>query len=194
MKRVPLIAVICLAFLPTRAPAPIFGEFPGLDKLINGADFILVAVIMKRPDMPDMGNGGIFEIEIVRVLKGDTKQGRHTAYLRDLPFTLEPHTARSLTNGFFEDQVYLLFLQKGGTGFRDENNKPLRTDFESENCAADAIWINQQIGRGYDLKELDSLKGKSTRDAIVTLLQHTAKRHREFADAVDAILADQAAK
>src|SRR5262249_36551840 len=83
MKRVPLLAAVCLFLTRNTAPAPIYGPFPGLEEVIKGADFVVVAVINKRPDMTDMGAGGIYEIEIVKVLKGDTKEGKRSAYLRD---------------------------------------------------------------------------------------------------------------
>jgi hypothetical protein len=179
------------------APAPIYGPFPGLDQVIKGADFIVVTVIEKRPEMLDMGNGGIFEIQVLKVLKGNTKEGKGRAYLRDLPFDLGSSSAigsRSLTNEFMQGQLYLLFLCKPGTHIHDENGKPPPVDYEDENCAGDAIWINQQHADGYELNELNSLNGKSARDSIVTLLQHTSKRHRDFANAVDAIIAGKSAE
>jgi len=192
MKLVSLFVVICLILLPSTAPAPIYGPFPGLDKLIDDADFIVIAEITKRPVMTDLGDGGIFEIQVIKALKGDVKEGKRTAYLRNLPVEVGSQTVSSLTNGFLQGQIYLLFLKKGGTGFRDENSKPLDTDFECENYAGDAIWINQQLAGGYELNELNSLNGKSVRESIVTLLQHTARRHHEFANAVDGMIESHA--
>jgi len=190
MKRVPLLAAVCLFLTRNTAPAPIYGPFPGLEEVIKGADFVVVAVINKRPDMTDMGAGGIYEIEIVKVLKGDTKEGKRSAYLRDLPIDVGSQMAKSLTNGFLEGHLYLLFLCKPGTHTHDEHGKPLSVDYEDENCAGDAVWINQGH-EGWEPKLLDSLIGKSVKDATVILLQYSAKHHRDVADIIDAMVAGQ---
>ena len=188
MKRVPLFAVICVLLMARSAPAPLFGTFPGLDEVIKGADFVVLAVIDGRPDMTDMGGGGIYEIDVVKVLKGNAKEGKRSAYLRDLPIDAGSRGARSLANGFLEGHLYLLFLCKPGTQFKDEHGKPPAADYEDENCSGDAVWINQGHA-GYELSLLDSLIGKSVKDAVVTLLQYSAKQHRDVADVIDAMVA-----
>jgi predicted 3-demethylubiquinone-9 3-methyltransferase (glyoxalase superfamily) len=176
---------LCVLLFPTTAPAPIYGSFENLDTLINEAEFVVVAKILKRPPMPDFGNGGTFEIQIEKVLKGDAKEGRRaTAYLRDLYFDIRQHEPVSLTHGFLADQLYLLFLNKPGVHIHDPNNKPLPVDFENANSSGDAVWISPP-SENFDF---DSLKGKSVREAVVAILTHTATEQRKFAAAVDAMI------
>jgi hypothetical protein len=77
MKRVWLLTIVFLMLMCRSAPAPLYGSFEGLDKLIEGAEFIVVAEIIKRPaiEETDMGGGGTYEIEIAYVIKGDAKPG-----------------------------------------------------------------------------------------------------------------------
>jgi predicted 3-demethylubiquinone-9 3-methyltransferase (glyoxalase superfamily) len=176
---------LCVLLLPATAPAPIYGGFENLNTLINEAEFVVVAKILKSPPMPDFGNGGTFEIQVEKVLKGDVKEGkRATAYLRDLYFDIRQHEAVSLTHGFLTDQLYLLFLNKPGAHIRDADNKPLPVDFENANSSGDAVWISPPSGNF----DLDSLKGKSIREAVIAVLTHTATEQRKFAVAVDAMI------
>ena len=141
MKFVPLIITTCLILIPSTAPAPIYGSYPGLDELIKGAEFIVVADIVKGPPMEgiDIGGGVVFEIYIQKVLKGNAKEGKATAYLRDLEYAYEPSEFASLTYGI-EGARSLLFLDKPGT-HTHINDKPPRADFEDENCEGDAVRI-----------------------------------------------------
>jgi predicted 3-demethylubiquinone-9 3-methyltransferase (glyoxalase superfamily) len=186
MKRISLFAMICLLSLPSKAPAPIFGGYPGLDELIKGAEFIVVAKIANRADMLDIGGGGTFEIEIVKTIKGNAKLGKASAYLRELGFSLSPpRYSAALEQGFIPGQLYLLFLNKPGTHTQDENAKPLPVDFENENCEGDAVWISSSEMGWFDV---ESLNGKSTRDAVIALLSHTATEQQKFASAVNAMI------
>lgn len=113
MKRVWLLTTVFLMLMCRSAPAPLYGSFEGLDKLIEGAEFVVVAEIIKRPaiEETDMGGGGTYEIEIAYVIKGNAKPGKRLiAYLRDLPFQAGPHNFASLTQGFLQGERYLLFL------------------------------------------------------------------------------------
>jgi predicted 3-demethylubiquinone-9 3-methyltransferase (glyoxalase superfamily) len=192
MKRVSLLATICLILTCRTAPAPIYGYFPGLDKLIDGAAFILVADVLKRPDELDFGSGGTFEIYIAKVLKGNAKEGkRATAYLRDLGFGYEPGKFATLANDF-EGGRYLLFLNKPGTHIHDENGKPLPVDFEDENCEGDAVWVSTSGASPVGYFDLESLKGKSVRESVVAILNHSETEQQKFAIAVKAMIESRA--
>lgn len=49
MKRIVILAATSLLLITNKAPAPIYGGFENLDKLIDKAEFIVVADITKRP-------------------------------------------------------------------------------------------------------------------------------------------------
>jgi predicted 3-demethylubiquinone-9 3-methyltransferase (glyoxalase superfamily) len=197
MKRISLLAAICLFALANKAPAPIYGLFEDLNKLIERAEFIVVAEILRRPQVEemDMGGGGIFEIDTVKSIKGNVKLGKQRAYLRELPFTIgPPRDMAAVTQGFIPGQRYLLFLNKSGTHTHDENGKPPPVDFENENCEGDAVWISSTPGSsptGYF--DLESLNSKSVREAVVALLNHTATEQQKFATAVKAMIDSRAA-
>jgi len=182
--------------MANKAPAPIFGVFPGLNELIDGAEFIVVAEVAKRPraEEMDMGAGGTFEIEVVKVIKGDVKPNkRSTAYLRDLGFNINPpRDMAPLPRGFAPGQLYLLFLNKPGTHTHDQNGKPLPVDFEDENCEGDAVWISSSGGSPTGYFDLESLNGKSVRESVVALLNHTATEQQKFATAVKAMIESRA--
>ncbi len=195
MKRIWALTALFLILMPDKAPAPIYGTFPGLNKLIDGAEFIVVAEIIKRPPIEefDMGGGATFEIEVVKALKGNAKPGkRSTAYLRDLSFTIGPHDITGLTQGFIPTGRYLLFLNRPGTHTHDENGKPLPVDFENENCEGDAVWISSSDASPTGYFDLESLKGKSVRECVVALLNHAANEQRRFATAVGAMIESRA--
>ena len=129
MKRVPLWTALFLILTPRIAPAPIYGAFESLDRLIENAEFVVLAKMLKGPEELDIGSGGIFEIVITKVLKGDVKEGkRSTAYLRDLSFDLAPGKFTSLTQEFIEGEMYLLFLNSNKGQVR-ENDNPLPVEF-----------------------------------------------------------------
>jgi predicted 3-demethylubiquinone-9 3-methyltransferase (glyoxalase superfamily) len=192
MKRISLLAAICLILMRATSPAPIYSGFEDLGKLIDRAEFIVVAEIIKAPPIEemDMGSGGTFEIEIVKVVKGDAKpHKRSTAYLRDLSFNISPpRQMAAITQGFIPGQRYLLFLNKPGTHTHDENGKPLPVDFENENCEGDAIWISGSDASPTGYFDLESLNGKSVRESVVALLNHTATEQQKFATAVKAMI------
>jgi predicted 3-demethylubiquinone-9 3-methyltransferase (glyoxalase superfamily) len=193
MKRVSLLTAICLFALRNKAPAPIYSAFENLSTLIDRAEFIVVAEIIKQlhPEAPDIGGGGTFEIRIVKTIKGDVTPGkRATAYLRDVGFHIIPRVSASLTPGFIPEERYLLFLNKG-TNEYDEHGKALPLDFEAEGCEGDAIWIKSaHMGKDFDL---ESLKGKTVRESVVALLNHVATEGQEFATAIEARIDSRAA-
>jgi predicted 3-demethylubiquinone-9 3-methyltransferase (glyoxalase superfamily) len=180
--------------MPHTAPAPIYSFFPGLDKLINGADFIVVADIIKGPALEerDMRGGGTFDIEVVQVLKGDIKPSkRATAYLRDLPFVIGPHDRAAPTVGLMPGGRYLLFLSKPGTHMNLDGQPP-PADYENENCEGDAVWLGSPESASHYF-DLESLKGKSVRESVAALLKHIAIAQQEFAKAVNLMLESRAA-
>lgn len=196
MKRIVILAATSLLFMANKAPAPLYGGFEDLDKLIGRAEFIVVAQITKRPPLEemDMGAGGTFEIEVIKVIKGDMKPKKSaTAYLRDLPFNIgPPRGMAAVTQGFVPGQWYLLFLNKPGTHIRDEKDKPLPVDFENENCEGDAVWISSSDVSPTAHFDLESLNGKSVRESVVALLNHAATEQQKFATAVKAMIESRA--
>jgi predicted 3-demethylubiquinone-9 3-methyltransferase (glyoxalase superfamily) len=189
VKRVPLLATICLLSTHGTAPAPIYGSFPGLDQLIKGAEFIVVADVEKGPSMEevDIGGGGVFEICVDKVLKGAPKEGKATAYLRDLGLAYEPTKSASLGNGLVGGRC-LLFLNKPGTHVH-VNEQPPPANFEDENCEGDAVWITSSgLLPPTNYFNFDSLRGKSVREAVVALLNHAAIEHQKSAAAVQSMI------
>lgn len=189
MKRI-FLTLICLALVSQRARAPIYGVFDGLNKLIDRSEFVLIAEIIKGPrdNELDFGSGGIFEIRVVRVLKGEAKADtRATAYLRDLPFTIGLRDSGSLTYGFIPGQLYLLFLNKPGTHIHEPDGKPPPVDFENANSEGDAIWVSMPSAPGGYL-DLQSLKGKSLRESVVTLLKHSATQQAKFVAGINTLI------
>lgn len=190
LKHIVLPAAICLVLMPRTAPAPIYSFFPGLDKLINGADFIVVADIIRGPSVEerDMGGGGTFHIEVVQVLKGDVKPNKQsTAYLRDLPFVIGPRDHAEPAVGIMSGGRYMLFLNKPGTHM-NLDGKPPPAEFENENCEGDAVWLGPSDASGSNYFDLELLKGKSVRESVVALLNHTATQQQKFATAVKAMI------
>lgn len=188
MKRISLLTALCLIIMTKKSPAPIYGTFENLTELIDRAEFVVVAEIIKRPAELDMGNGGVFEVEFSKAIKGDIKEGRRsTAYLRDLWFDLGPNAVISLTHEFIQGQLYLLFLNKY-TGSPSFDDKSLSVEFVNENCSGDAVWISPLLWH----LDLESLKGKGVRESVVALLDHTANENRRFATAVGAMIESRA--
>lgn len=193
MKRIWVLTAICLLVLPSEAPAPLFSTFEDLNKLIDRAQFIVVAEIIKElhPEVVDIGGGGTFEIKVIKTIKGEVTAGKQAvAYLRDVGFHISPpYESASLTAGFIPGQRYLLFLNKG-TNEYDEHGKPLPLDFDAEGCEGDAIWISSSgIDGDFDL---DSLNGKAVRESVVALLNHIATEQQKFATAVKSMIESRA--
>lgn len=164
-----LLATVCLLLVCTGAAA-----FDGLNKLIDDADFIVVAEIINAPSGEEWGfhADGDVEIKLVRILKGEAQPGtRAVAHLQNAPFDFGPHRYASLAQGFLRGQLYLLFLNKPGTNWHDANGKPLAVDFDGFGVDK-AIWIPSSIPGSYF--NLDLLNGRSVRDAVITLLNHAA--------------------
>jgi predicted 3-demethylubiquinone-9 3-methyltransferase (glyoxalase superfamily) len=185
MKQISLLTAVCSILLCNTAPAPIFSSFSGLSELIDRAEVIVIAQIIKRPDMLDFGNGGIFEIQFVKVLKGTVQERKKaTVYLRALPFSVGPYKSATLTHEF-EGQNYLLFLNKNAGHIR-QDNKPLAVDFENENCSGDAVWVTPEFN--YAL-----LEGKELRQSIEAILNDGAKQQRDSAAAMSAMFEDRRA-
>jgi predicted 3-demethylubiquinone-9 3-methyltransferase (glyoxalase superfamily) len=179
--------------LQSEAPAPIFSAFENVNTLIDRAEFIVVAEIIKElhPEVADIGGGGTFAIKVIKTIKGDVTAGKQAiAYLRDVGFHISPPRERaSLTPGFIPGQRYLLFLNKG-TNEYDEHGKPMPLDFQAEGCEGDAVWISSSDGAYFDL---ESLKGKTVRESVVVLLNHVATEEQKFATAVKAMIESRAA-
>jgi predicted 3-demethylubiquinone-9 3-methyltransferase (glyoxalase superfamily) len=174
--------------LPSEAPAPLYSGFEDLNKLIDRAQFIVVAEIVKElhPEVVDIGGGGTFEIKVIKTIKGKVTAGKQAvAYLRDVGFQ-----SASLSAGFIPGQQYLLFLNKG-TNEDDEQGKPQPLDFDAEGCEGDAVWISSSKTGWFDLK---SLNGKSVREAVVALLNHTSTEQQKFASAVNAMIDSRASE
>ncbi len=176
-----MLTAFVLILTTRESPAPLYGTFPGLKELIDGAEFIFIAQIIKRPEQLDMGSGGVFEIEILTVLKGEAKDNkRSNAYLRDLPFVFAPGRDSTLTHGLTGER-YLLFLNKNTGKVRDEKDQPLPVDFENENCAGDAVWMSSEFN-------WTLLEGKGLRESIEVILKDSAKAQRDSAAAMSAMV------
>ncbi len=83
-----VMALVLLHLSCIEAYAPIFGEFPGLEKLISRAEAIAVVRIKRRPGFvsPAMGYGD-YKILVEKNLKGSLPEGKCiTAALRTLAY------------------------------------------------------------------------------------------------------------
>jgi hypothetical protein len=113
-------AALVVAFLELLAPfspAPIFGRFPGLEKLVADSEAIVVARIERRSAFLPPMIYGEYEIVLEKVLKGDLSPGsRMKVWLRDLSYpertSFDPFTYRSR---------HILFLRRGeASGYPSE--------------------------------------------------------------------------
>ncbi len=154
-----LASLLLVVGLSHESLAPIYGLFPGLSKLLEGADAVVVAEIIERPTQTGWEPGGVYKIYIQKVLKGEAKDaGTYSAYLRSLPFrTTTNHIASLLPGGLKAGARAVFFLKKN-------DDAELKADFRNENCAGDAFSINPNV----DLKELD---GFGPRQAVEFLLK-----------------------
>ena len=163
-----LAALLLILFFPYESPAPISGFFPGLSKLLERADAVVVAEIIEKSDKNYLGGGDDFKIRIRKVLKGEAEEGRtYSAYLRDLGFYItKTNRCRSLfPEGLRRGATGVFFLKK------NDRAEP-KTEFISENCEGDAFSINPNA----DLKKLSGLR---SREAVELLLKNSSAYYGE---------------
>jgi hypothetical protein len=152
--------LLLILFFPYDSPAPIYGFFPGISKLLERADAVVVADIVEQSGKNYFGGGDEFNIRIRKVLKGKADEGRtYSAYLRDLGFRIaQTNYCRSLfPQGLRRGAAGVFFLNKG-------DRAETKLEFRNENCEGDAFSISPNA----DLKKLSGLK---SREAIELLLK-----------------------
>ncbi len=175
-----LTAGMLVALLAEQGWAPIFGFFPGLSKLIEHADCIVVAQLRDADPIGDVGGGTIRTIRVLAVLKGEVKVGAEArAYLRVLPFTTKPLKLHTLhPRGFRSGDRFVLFLNQN----RDSKKE---FEFQNENSSGDSFWIAPS-------SDLSKLKGAEARADIEFLLRDAVEYEkgqvRDYAQTVKTYL------
>jgi len=162
-------AALTVALLAGRSWAPIFSFFPGLSKLVDRSEFIVVAQILNQSKAPeyDMGGGATQAVRVLAVLKGDIKPGLETtAYLRNLPFrTGRVSRYTVLEKRFAPGERYVLFLVKN----RDSKYK---FAYRNENSSGDSFWISPS-------SDLSKMEPHNERGNITYLLNDVVKHEKE---------------
>jgi len=179
--RIILALLLLILFFPYESAAPIYGFFPGMSKLLEGADAVVVADIVEESGKNYFGGGDDFKIRIRKVLKGEAEEGRtYSAYLRDLGFHI---TQTNRCPSLFPEG-----LRRGVTGvFFLKKSDPAqpKVEFRNENCEGDAFSISPNP----DLKKLPGLK---SREAVELLLKdgsaHYGERFPDYKAAVSSML------
>jgi len=184
-----LASLLLILFFPYESPAPIYGFFPGLSKLLERADAVVVADILEKPTKMGFGGGGVFKIRIRKVLKGDLGEGQaYSAYLRDLGFHTQTDRCRSLfPEGLMPGARGAFFLKKSDRSISEAiESAEIKVEFWNENCEGDAFSINPNA----DLKKLSGL---TLRGAVELLLKESSayygERFPDYKAAVTNILA-----
>lgn len=180
--RIILASLLLILFFPYKSPAPIYGFFPGMSKLLERADAVVVADIVEQAGKNYFGGGDDFKLRIRKVLKGQAEEGRtYSAHLRDLGFFI---TRTNRCESLFPEG-----LKPGATGvFFLQKTDPadLKVEFRNENYEGDAFSISPSA----DLKRLPALK---SREAVELLLKdasaHYGERFPDFKRAVSSMLA-----
>lgn len=180
---------VAIWLLPHHAFAPIFGTFPGLDRLIQRSDVIVVAELSKEDlrVVPALGGPLLYgNINLLHTIKGKIEK-KPAVLLSILPLQLP---ASASTTGFDPLEEWaldlrkdpppvkvVLFLEPRGKdkeGFRVMNDKgeeitygatPPR--FSNLNCEGSIIELETAI----DLKPISKLPA---REAVLNLVQQSA--------------------
>jgi hypothetical protein len=141
--------------------APIFSSFPGLPKLIERADLIVVAKIAQQTGKSDIGGGSVFRIEVLKSLKGNLSPGATASvYLRNLPFSdgrISVYTV--LQQWTAPGDWRILFLNKATETEKD-------FEYRNENASGDSIRIAPD-------SNLSKLSGKNVQEDISVLINET---------------------
>ena len=61
LKRISFLTALCLVLMAKTSRPRFLVRSKALNELIAGAEFVVVAEIIKRPEEFDMGSGGMFE-------------------------------------------------------------------------------------------------------------------------------------
>ena len=175
-----LASLLLILFLPYESPAPVYSLFPGMSKLLERADAVVVAEIVEKPTI-DFGDGGVFKIRIRKVLKGQAEEGRtYSAYLRDLGFWL------AQTNCFSLFPEGLLTGARGAFFLNKSQRAEPKAEFWNEGCEGDAFAVHANA----DLKALTGLR---PREAVELLLKDSlayyGKRFPDYKAALTNMLA-----
>lgn len=116
MKRLHLLLGILLltAVAATRADALIYQEFPGLDRMIQYSDHVVVAMVLSAPaSAPMVPSERPYQVLIVRTLKGPLRPG-DAAEIRLVSQMMWPVSTGAAVPEIIHSQYYVLFL--GGAG------------------------------------------------------------------------------
>jgi hypothetical protein len=175
--------LLLILFFPYESPAPIYGFFPGMSKLVERAETVVVADIVEQSGKDSYGGGDDFKVRIRKVLKGEVEEGRtYSAYLRDLGFHLtQTNRCPSLfPEGLRRGATGVFFLQKS-------DRAEAKVEFRNENCEGDAFSIDPNA----DLKKMSGLK---PREAVELLLKNSSayygERFPDYKAAVSSMLAN----
>lgn len=186
--KIAFFALTITALMAGRSWAPIFSFFPGLTKLTDRSEHIVVVTIMPQLNTPqtDIGGGSIQKIKILAVLKGDLKPGvETTAYVRNLPFrTGRVSRYTVLEKAFTPGWHYVLFLVK--------NNDPkYKFEYRNQNSSGDSFWIAPT-------SDLSKIKPNDVRGNITFLLrdviEYEKTRFKDLEETVDGYLEEKKAE
>jgi len=155
-----IVAALLLALCP-RCYAPIHGGFPGVPELLAKSDAIVVATISEKLSEPDFGASAYYKIYRERTLKGDVGETL-SVQMRQLEVSTPAQEgqkgvwlAGADALSFSVGSRYVLFLSKA----KDD----AKASFENVNCDGSSFEVSPWL-------KLDSLNGKSLRDALRILL------------------------
>lgn len=124
MKKLCLV-LSCLLWLVAKVSAVVVGPFPGLDKMIEQSDVVLVVRI---EPFPVATNGNVirvihdhwdrYECMVMQVLKGTVPEKRNLKLMLCGAITDWPYS-------FSVDTTYLVFLKKDSSGYSDFRAPPI---------------------------------------------------------------------
>jgi hypothetical protein len=209
MKKMESFRVLALATLlalfPRPAPAPIYGFFPGLEKLIEQSSDIIVAEILPNEDNPEGAYSaisfGMHEdrwLRVLCVIKGDLPVGeRRQVALRDLGFNKACYRFVKVSDdgitpvfesygqrgyAFPAGSRHLLFLQDGAAFFTgDDGQQPgHQATLYNVNCEGSHFELRADTPANF------LVEGKPPRAAIEALVKETLARLDRVAEVAQA--------
>ena len=169
MKKGRMIPVVIILLLALSKPtfAPIFGMFPGLDKLISRSDAILVVDLLKQKSSSPFGLHEDYEVYVRKVIKGEIAQDKKMILsLRFLPFVSLLKSESNIRLGFrFRiGERHIVFLSK--------NNEPDKALYSSLNYEGGHMQVSPQ-------NSLSKLKGDEPKEIISQLLKDFLEYKRQ---------------
>ena len=167
MKKGRMIPVVIILLLALSKPtfAPIFGTFPGLDKLISRSDAILVVDLLKQKSLSPWGLHEDYEVYVRKVIKGKITQDKKVILsLRFLPFVSLLKSESNIRWGFRIGERHIVFLSK--------NNEPDKALYSSLNYSGGHMQVSPQ-------NNLSKLKGDEPKEIISQLLKDFLEYKRQ---------------